>query len=53
MRNFAGWNLYTVNMKKTKADPTLMTKEEFFAQLDRAEEEIRRGEGYALAATKN
>jgi len=27
-----------------KEDPTLMTKEEFFAKLDRAEEQVQRGE---------
>ena len=28
-----------------KADPTLMTKEEFFARVDEAREEIRQGKG--------
>ena len=28
-----------------KTDPTLMTKEEFFAQVDEAREQIKRGEG--------
>ena len=27
-----------------KEDPTLMTKEKFFAKLDRAEEQVQRGE---------
>ncbi|MBQ9637308.1 MAG: hypothetical protein IJV36_05365 [Prevotella sp.] len=27
-----------------KADPTLMTKEEFFAKLDKAEQQMERGE---------
>jgi len=27
----------------TKADPTLLTKEEFFARLDKAEKEIAEG----------
>jgi len=29
---------------KKKADPTLMSKEEFFAKLERAEKQIARGE---------
>ena len=28
-----------------QADPTLMTKEEFFARVDKAEQQIDRGEG--------
>ncbi|MCR5851192.1 MAG: hypothetical protein K6G92_10890 [Bacteroidaceae bacterium] len=31
--------------KEKQADPTLMTEEEFFAKLDRAEEQFKRGEG--------
>ncbi len=31
--------------KEQKADPSLMTEEEFFAKLDRAEEQFQRGEG--------
>lgn len=31
-----------------KQDATLMTKEEFFARVDEAREQIRRGEGYAM-----
>jgi len=30
---------------KKKADPTLMTKDEFFARVDEAREEIRQGKG--------
>ena len=30
---------------KAKKDETLMTKEEFFAQVDEAREQIKRGEG--------
>ena len=33
---------------KKKADPTLMTKEEFFARVDEAREQIRRGEGIRM-----
>ena len=31
-----------------KADPTLMTKEEFFAKLERGEEEYRQGKTYKM-----
>lgn len=31
--------------REWESDPTLMTEEEFFAKLDRAEEQHRRGEG--------
>ena len=32
-------------VKEKKADPTLMSKEEFFAKLDKAEESIEQGKG--------
>ena len=32
-------------VKDKKADPTLMSKEEFFAKLDKAEESIEQGKG--------
>jgi len=32
-------------VKESEADPTLMTKEEFFARVDEAREEIRQGKG--------
>ncbi|MBP3286030.1 MAG: hypothetical protein J6M15_03715 [Prevotella sp.] len=32
-------------VKEREADPTLMTKEEFFARVDEAREEIRQGKG--------
>ena len=31
--------------KEKVKDPTLMTKEEFFARIERAEEQLERGEG--------
>lgn len=31
-----------------EADPTLMTKEEFFARVDEAREQIKRGEGVEM-----
>ena len=31
-----------------QADPTLMTKEEFFARVDKAEQQIDRGEGFTF-----
>lgn len=36
---------YAKKLVKEKEDPTLFTKEEFFAQIDEAREQIRRGEG--------
>jgi len=35
---------YAKKLAKEKEDPTLMTKEEFFAKLDRAEKQVQRGE---------
>lgn len=35
---------YVKKLAEPKADPTLMTKEEFFARVDEAREQIRRGE---------
>ena len=36
---------YLRKLVKEKEDPTLMSKEEFFAKLERAEKQIERGEG--------
>ena len=36
---------YVKKLAAQKADPTLMTKEEFFARVDEAREEIRQGKG--------
>ena len=36
---------YLRKLMKEKEDPTLMSKEEFFAQLDEAEREIAEGKG--------
>lgn len=36
---------YVKRLTKEKSDPTLMTKEEFFARVDESREQIRRGEG--------
>lgn len=33
---------------KGEADPTLFTKEEFFARVDEAREQIKRGEGVEM-----
>ena len=35
-------------VKEREADPTLMTKEDFFARVDEAREQIRRGEGVEM-----
>ena len=39
---------YAKKLVKEKNDPTLMTKEEFFAKLDEAEQQIARGEGHTM-----
>ena len=36
---------YARRLTTPKQDPTLMTKEEFFARVDEAREEIRQGKG--------
>jgi len=36
---------YLRKLAAEKQDPTLMTKEEFFARVDKAREEIRQGKG--------
>lgn len=36
---------YVAKLVKEKEEPTLMTKEEFFARVDEAREEIRQGKG--------
>ena len=36
---------YARKLVKEKNDPTLLTKEEFFAKIERAEEQAARGEG--------
>ncbi len=36
---------YLRKLAAEKEDPTLMTKEEFFARVDKAREEIRQGKG--------
>ena len=39
---------YVKKLTTKKEDPTLMTKEEFFARVDEAREQIRRGEGIKM-----
>lgn len=39
---------YAKKLAKEQNDPTLMTKEEFFAMLDEAEQQLARGEGMAM-----
>ena len=39
---------YLIKLVKEKEDPTLMSKEEFFAQLDEAEREIAEGKGISF-----
>ena len=39
---------YVKKLVKEQNDPTLMTKEEYFAMLDEAEQQLARGEGMAM-----
>ena len=39
---------YLHNLVAEKEDSTLMTKEEFFAKIERAEQQIARGEGMEM-----
>lgn len=39
---------YVKKLAAKKQDPTLMTKEEFFARVDEAREQIRQGEGIRM-----
>ena len=39
---------YLRKLVKEKEDPTLMSKEEFFAKLERAEKQIENGEGHTF-----
>lgn len=39
---------YAKKLAKEQNDPTLMTKEEFFARIEEAERQLERGEGMAM-----
>lgn len=39
---------YAKKLAKEQNDPTLMTKDEYFAMLDEAEQQLARGEGMAM-----
>ena len=39
---------YVKKLVKEQNDPTLMTKEEYFAMLEEAEQQLARGEGMAM-----
>ena len=39
---------YVSRLVKEKDDPTLMTKEEFYAKIERAEENYRQGKTYRM-----
>ena len=43
---------YLKKLAAKKEDPTLMTKEEFFARVDEAREEIRQGKGKRFSTTE-
>lgn len=44
---------YAKKLVKEKSDPTLMTKEEFFAKIERAEQQAARGEGMSMLPEEN
>ena len=44
---------YLSKLVKEKEDSTLMTKEEFFAKIDRAEQQSARGEGMKMLPGEN
>ena len=44
---------YIKKLTTKKPDPTLMTKEEFLAKLERGEEEYRQGKTYAMLPGKS
>lgn len=43
---------YAKKLTATKPDPTLLTKEEFFAKVDEAKEELRNGGGRRFSDRK-
>ena len=44
---------YVAKLVKEMNDPTFMTKEEYFAMLDEAEQQLARGEGHAMLPGEN
>lgn len=48
MRRLTLYTRRLVKEKEKEKDPTLMTKEEFFARIEEAEREAERGEGVAM-----
>jgi hypothetical protein len=44
---------YAKKLVKEKSDPTLMTKEEFFAKIERAEQQAARGKGMSMLPGEN
>ena len=44
---------YLRRLVREKEDPTLMTKEEFFARVDRAKAQYERGEAVAMLPNEN
>ena len=48
MRRLALYTRRLLKEKEKKADTTLMTEEEFFARIEKAERQAERGEGVAM-----
>ena len=44
---------YAKKLVKEKEDPTLMTKEEFYAKIEKAEEDYRQGKTFAMLPGEN
>lgn len=44
---------YVARLVKAKDDPTLMTKEEFYAKIEKAEEDYRKGKTFAMLPGEN
>ncbi len=44
---------YVARLVKAKDDPTLMTKEEFYAKIEKAEEDYRQGKTFAMLPGEN
>lgn len=44
---------YVAKLAREKKDSTLMTEDEFFAKLSRAEEQLQRGEGTEMQPGEN
>ena len=48
MRRLTAYSKKLAKAKEKASDPTLMTKEEYYAMLDEAEQQLKRGEGMTM-----